>query len=83
MSERDRDCLSLSLLENNVDGNLYNAIKSCYDNTICRVRVNDLVTDYFTNNIGVRQGDSLSPTLFMLFINNLALEIKKSGIGHN
>ena len=33
-----------------------------------------------TYNIGVRQGDSLSPTLFMLFINNLALEDKKSRI---
>ena len=51
----NRDCLFLRLLENNVDRNLYNTIKSCYDNTICRVRVNDLVTDYFNYNIGVRK----------------------------
>ena len=35
------------------------------------VRVDDLVTDFFNINVGVKQGDNLSPTLFKLFINDL------------
>ena len=41
------------------------------------------MSDPFQNNIGVRQGDNLSPTLFITFINSLAEEIKRSGVGVN
>ena len=52
-----------------------------YSDTISNGKVNKLYTDWFSINSGVRQGDTLSPTLFSLFINDLAKEIKASGYG--
>ena len=46
-----------------------------------RVILQDYETDYFDCPIGVKQGDCLSPTLFAIFINDLANEIKETGIG--
>ena len=43
------------------------------------MKLNNLLSQWFKVNIGVRQGDNLSPTLFSLFINDLAIEIKKYG----
>ena len=40
------------------------------------VQINDMYTEWFTTTSGVRQGDNLSPTLFALFINDLAVELK-------
>ena len=37
--------------------------------------------EYFDCPIGVKQGDCLSPTLFAIFINDLANEIKNAGVG--
>ena len=46
-----------------------------------RVILQDLKTEYFDCPIRVKQGDSLSPTLFAIFVNDLAEEIKESGLG--
>ena len=52
-----------------------------YQNPKSRIILNDFETDYFDCPIGVKQGDCLSPTLFAIFINDLAEEIKASGVG--
>ena len=62
-------------------GKFYNAIKSMYSNPKSRVILNEFETEYFECPIGVKQGDCLSPTLFAIFINDLAEEIKLSKIG--
>ena len=77
----DRNLLRFSLLSNGIDGDFYNAIKSIYGNTSSCVKINDLHTDWFQTTAGVRQGDNLSPTLFALFINDLAKEIKEMNNG--
>jgi hypothetical protein len=77
----NRDLLYFKLLENEIDGKLYQGIKAMYDNTLSSVRINDKYTDWFDTESGVRQGDTLSPTLFVLFINNLVDEIKSLNIG--
>ena len=52
-----------------------------YSNPKSRVILQNYSTDYFDCPIGVKQGDCLSPTLFGVYINDLANEIKSSGIG--
>ncbi len=42
------------------------------------VKINDKRTDYFSQTKGVRQGCSLSPTLFNIYINELASALDKS-----
>ena len=52
-----------------------------YSSPKSRVVLNEFETDFFDCPIGVKQGDCLSPTLFAIFINDLAEEIKLSGTG--
>ena len=46
-----------------------------------RIILHDHSTDYFHCPIGVRQSDCLNPILYLVNINDLAQEIKDSGIG--
>ena len=43
---------------------MYDAIKSC-------VSINNQTSGYFSCNAGVRQGENLSPLLFLLCLNDL------------
>ena len=79
----DRNLLLYKLSNIGVTGNMYAAISSLYSNPRSRIILQDYCTDYFDCPIGVKQGDCLSPTLFSIFINDLAWEIKDSNIGVN
>ena len=79
----DRNFLLYKLSQIGINGNMYCAISSLYNNPKSRIILNDYETNYFDCPIGVKQGDCLSPTLFAIFINDLALEIKDSKIGLN
>lgn len=59
---------------------MWRVIKNIYERVESSVLIDDLVTEFFTIDIGVRQGCNL-PTLFALFINELAEEIKKLSKG--
>merc|ERR1711954_446024 len=79
----DRNLLMFKLYNIGVTGNMYAAISLVYSNPRSRIILQDYCTDYFDCPIGVKQGDCLSPTLFSIFINDLAWEIKDSNIGVN
>ena len=64
-----------------MDGQFYQALKSLYCDTESCVRLGDHYTDWFLCRSGVRQGDNLSPTLFALFINDLAMQLKHLSSG--
>ena len=72
----DRELLYYCLLNNGIDGKFYYNIKTLYTNTQSRVRLDNINTNWFQCNVGVRQGDNLSPTLLALFINDLAINLK-------
>ena len=73
----DRDMLFYNLLEYNIDGKIYKSIKALYNHPLSKVKLNSYTTSWLTTESGVRQGDSLSPTLFAIFINDLAKEMKQ------
>lgn len=77
----DREALLARLIDEGIDGRVYGIIKQLYSNTSSCVQVNNAHTEWFDTSMGVRQGDSMSPTLFAIFINDLAKEIKKLNCG--
>ena len=64
-----------------MDGKFYQAPNSLYSSPVACVQVNDFQTDWFKTPFGVKQGDVLSPSLFSLYINDLAFEIKNANLG--
>ncbi len=77
----DHNFLLHKLLLNGIDGCVYNIVKAIYSAPESCVLVNDRMTDWFPVKSGVRQGDSLSPILFALFINDLASDLNKARLG--
>ena len=63
--------LLFKLLKNGIAGPFYHIIKSMYANVFSSVKCKSGITEYFQCFIGVKQGDSISPTLFNLYINDL------------
>ena len=79
----NRDLLFYRLLEEGIKGKFYWAIQSLYKDPQACVKVNEYYSGWFPTPHGVKQGDCLSPTLFAIFINNLAKEIKELKLGVN
>lgn len=57
------------------------AVQSLYEGVECAVRVNGSLSEWFSVSNGLKQGCNLSPTLFSLYLNDLAVEIKSLGCG--
>ena len=77
----DRNLLFFKLASIGITGKMYTAVQSLYSSPLAKVVLNEYETDYFHCPIGVKQGDCLSPTLFAIFINDLAQQIKDSELG--
>jgi len=71
-------CLLYKLLKLNVNGHVYRIIKSMYSKVKLQVNVGSGLTEEFTSNIGVRQGDNLSPTLFNVYIKDVSSRVQPS-----
>lgn len=52
-----------------------------FKNTRACVRLNENYTEWFMVSQGVRQGDTISPTLFILFLNDLITELNSLNLG--
>ena len=62
-----------------ITNHFFTYVKNMYSKTKLCIRVNNnKLTDFFPSDIGVRQGDNLSPTLFNIFINDLVEAMKST-----
>ena len=78
----DRASLWTKLIACNINGKIMKLIYNIYQNTKACVKLNNTISHSFRCNIGVRQGDNLSPLLFALFINDFEefLSLKYDGL---
>lgn len=76
-----RDCLWYKLLSLGIKGKIFKAVQSLYTDLRCAIKVNDYMTPFVDVYQGVKQGCKLSPTMFSLYINDLANEIKELNLG--
>ena len=67
------DGLFSQLERRNIRGNFLAIIKDMYKNSHCAVKIQNKITNFFKYEKGVRKGCPLSPILFNIFINTLAL----------
>ena len=66
-----RDNLWNKLLKLGVRGKMFNIIQSIYSTVKSKVRGPKSIIDSFECTLGVWQGESLSPFLFSIYINDL------------
>ena len=56
---------------NGINGKCFQYIQNMYKGIKSMVKINGMSSEFFNCNIGVRQGENLSPFLFSLYINDL------------
>ena len=68
----DRSSLWSKLIANNINGKIFNVLYNLYykAKSCVSVRVNNDRSELFDCNIGVRQGDNLSPLMFAIYLND-------------
>jgi hypothetical protein len=66
-----RNGMLLKLRRLGVSGKFYELVKHMYKETTSSVKLLNGITNTFITNTGIKQGDSLSPTLFNIFIDDV------------
>ena len=71
----NRRILIYKLLQSGVSTKFVSMVKSIYSSVNLRVRSGGILSDAFVNFLGVKQGEPLSPLLFLFFINDIMNDI--------
>ena len=77
----DREALWTVLRMYGIGGRLLKGVKSFYRNSRACVRVGNSVSDWFSVNVGLRQGCVMSPWLFNIFMDGVVREVDARMLG--
>ena len=78
----DRTSLWSKLLNQGINGNILKVIMNLYAKAKACVKTSKGISNPFPCNVGVRQGENLSPLLFALFLNDFEYAISRR-MGNN
>ena len=67
------------MMTNNINGKFFTVTFNMYKNIKSRIKHNGYLSSTFMSEIGVRQGENLSPLLFSLFLNDLQTNVVAKG----
>ena len=73
----DRSSLWSKLIANQINGNLIRVVYNLYENAKSCVKQGIKLSNLFSCNIGVRQGENLSPLLFAIYLNDFELFVSR------
>ena len=74
--------IKLKLLQLNINGLFFNILCNMYRHDQNYIKVGNKLTPPYRPEIGVRQGDVLSPNIFKIFLNDFSKLIDEESIGH-
>ena len=66
----DRTSLWSKMLGMGINGKIINVIRNLYSQAKSCVKSGGYLSEFFNCNVGVRQGENLSPLLFAIFLND-------------
>ena len=66
-----RTAMGHKLLTYNINGKIFKVILNMYDDIKSRILFQGEISEYFSCNNGLRQGENLSPFLFAIYMNDL------------
>ena len=69
------------LFNKGINGKFWRLIKNWYTNSTSRVQVNNQLSEPFTVERGVKQGSVLSPTLFLIVMDQLPKQLREKKYG--
>ncbi len=75
----NHDILWKKLVDAGFSGRIYNMVRAMYANNKSCVKCNGAISEFFQCNIGVRQGECISPVLFNLYINDIEQYFRDRG----
>ena len=76
----NRSDLWSKLIANGINGKVITVIYNLYKEAKSCVKSNNTISNVFSCNVGVRQGENLSPLLFAIFLNDLESSLRRDGV---
>ena len=73
----DRSALWHKILQHGINGRVFQVVYNIYQKTKSCVKSGGKISDFFSCNTGVRQGENLSPILFAMYVNDFQESIGK------
>ena len=73
----NRSSLWSKLIASEINGNVIRVIYNLYENAKSCIRKSNKLSHFFSCNVGVRQGENLSPLLFAIYLNDFEYSISR------